>query len=183
LSQLGARKRLQRYIESQKAVTKTDTPAETKSDSSSSSFHAPSASYSSQFKGDFDCFTLLARSELKETGNNIFSAELTFSSEHKAARSKIEQWLAFDKDKLSKSEALPAGVKISKIEVVFNPARYRVFLGELEKVEKRAQQAAFQPKLEQESSDVKERKAVLSALDAKCKQVTHNRQCKILRVW
>lgn len=94
---------------------------------------------------------------------------------------KVDRWLVSAGVGDQKTE-LPKGVSVVKSEVVFNPSRYRMFLGALESVEKRSAQPAFQPKLGTEA-DAGDRENTLKHLDALCKQVSHNRQCRVLRAW
>ncbi|CAF1237850.1 unnamed protein product [Rotaria sordida] len=57
-----------------------------------------------------------------------------------------------------------------------------MFLGQMETNEARQTQPAFQPKLNDENSR-EERQRVLERLDKFCKQVTHNRRVRIVRMW
>lgn len=81
-------------------------------------------------------------------------------------------------------------------QVVFNPARYRIFLGELETVEKRMSQPAFQGlrlhihlcisafagRLEDEP-DGKTRVAVRDHLYSLCAKTKSNRNVHLLQCW
>ncbi len=78
--------------------------------------------------------------------------------------------------------ALPSGASIDRMEVVSVPGRFRMFCGQLEAIEKRASQTAFQPDFKLES-DIDERQALLRRLDSLAANVKHNRNAKIVRVW
>ncbi|CAF2050528.1 unnamed protein product [Rotaria magnacalcarata] len=72
---------------------------------------------------------------------------------------------------------------MEKIEYIFNPDHYRMFLGQLGTVENCQMESAFQSKLGMENSP-KERQLVLDRLDTLCQQVSHNRRrARIVRMW
>ncbi|CAF0987108.1 unnamed protein product [Didymodactylos carnosus] len=126
--------------------------------------------YYDQFNGDFT--PPIPMSELTEsTYNNVLSCQIT-EKHHFALITRIKNWLG----------TLSVGYEIDRIEMVFNPARYRMFLGHLQLVETRLNQLAFQPLLSMEDSQ-QERRKVLEQLNKLCSEVTHNRQVKMCRVW
>jgi len=130
-------------------------------------------SYYDQFHGDFT--PLLSIHEMADdttlTYQNVSACQLT-SPKHSHIVSRIHNWLGM----------LPSRYKIEKIEYVFNAARYRMFLGQLETVQNRQIQPAFQPKLNEENNH-EERERVLERLDALCQQVSHTRRARIVRMW
>ncbi|CAF1028406.1 unnamed protein product [Didymodactylos carnosus] len=127
-----------------------------------------------QFTGDFT--PLMGEDELKEsTYRNVASCILKqddSNPKYKRITSLVYNWLGT----LCRSD------KIDKIEIVFNSGRYRAFLHQLHCIEDRQDQLDFQPDLSDESS-LEERKFVLERLDKVCKQVSHNRQVRMARMW
>ncbi|CAF0915703.1 unnamed protein product [Didymodactylos carnosus] len=63
---------------------------------------------------------------------------------HDTIRARVHMWFGM----------LPHKFVMDKVEVVFNAARYRMFLGQLEIIENRQDQPAFQPSLSSEISAV-----------------------------
>ncbi|CAF3381042.1 unnamed protein product [Rotaria sp. Silwood1] len=127
--------------------------------------------FSKQFEGDFTPLLPMNEMILNETYPNVSSCELT-EKRHPSIVSHIHKWVG----------CLPSGRKIDKIEHVFNSNRYRVFLGQLEAVENRQYQQAFQPNLNNENSRG-QRKNVLKRLEVLCQLVKHNRDLPIARMW
>ncbi|CAF2955365.1 unnamed protein product [Rotaria sp. Silwood2] len=127
--------------------------------------------YDKQFEGDFTPLLPLNEVILRKTYQNVSSCELS-DKRHRAIVSRIYNWLG----------SLPSKYKIDKIEYVFNSNRYRIFLGQIEIVENRQQQQAFQSNLNSENSQV-QRKLALKRLEMICQQVAHNRNLPIARMW
>ncbi|CAF1379724.1 unnamed protein product, partial [Didymodactylos carnosus] len=120
------------------------------------------------FDGDF---TLpVHRDELSENRyDKVSSCQISTNSELYA---RISGWIG----------SLPSGRTIEKIEIVSNAARYRLFLAQMESVEKRQDKPAFQAHLSSESNP-EERQRVLDRLSTLCQQVSHNRRARIVRMW
>lgn len=131
----------------------------------------PKKAYYNDFTGDFTPLLSIEKTLPASNYINISSATLT-NANHPSEFSRILGWLGH----------LPSRYKVEKIEYVFNPGRYRMFLGQLETVENRQMQPAFQPQLDSENSP-EERQCVLDRLDALYHQVSHNRQARIVRMW
>ncbi|CAF0899181.1 unnamed protein product [Didymodactylos carnosus] len=130
-------------------------------------------SFSSQFNGDFN--VPLAKELVAGKYPNVTSCQLVLDGCNQARLNLVDRirvWLG----------SLPSSYKIDQIEVISNSARYRMFTGQMEVVENRQDQPAFQPRLSEESSP-KERLNVLERLDSLCNQVAHNRKARIVRMW
>ncbi len=127
--------------------------------------------YYDDFQGDFT--PLLPTDEMSETSlyENVSVCQLTNQS-HPDIVNRIYNWVGLS----------PNRRKVDKIEYIFNPGRYRMFLGQLEAIENRQMQPTFQPTLTVENS-CEEREHVLERLDALCHQVSHNRKARIVRMW
>jgi len=124
------------------------------------------------FHGDF-CppynLKLLNNSKYK----NVLSCDLLNNqTEYSKLISNIYNWIGL----------LPSGHIITNIEYIFNPIRYRLFLSQLELIENRSTQALFQLDLSNENN-LDERLKVLDQLTQLTKQVSHNRNVKIVRMW
>jgi len=126
-----------------------------------------------QFEGDFAPIVSVSEMENDATTiyENVLACQLT-NEKHRTIISHVSNWLGI----------LPSCYKIDFIEYVFNAGRYRMFLGQLEAIENRQKDPAFQPKLNEESN-FSERCRVLARLDALCEQVSHNRNVRIVRMW
>ena len=127
--------------------------------------------YYNDFEGDFT--PLLTNEETSSTSAYMNISAVTLrDANHSSVISRILGWLGH----------IPGRYKVEKIEYVFNPGRYRMFLGQLEAIENRQQQPAFQLQLNLENS-CEERQRVLDRLDTLCRQVFHNRRARIVRMW
>ena len=76
----------------------------------------------------------------------------------------------------------PLKSRVSRMDVVFNPARNRIFLGEMEKIESREKQPLFQGNLDLET-DSQRRHSVLTHLNGLCRKISCNRSVRLIRVW
>ncbi|CAF4232426.1 unnamed protein product, partial [Adineta steineri] len=72
--------------------------------------------------------------------------------------------------------------EIKMMEIVKNRDKFNHFRQQIEIVESRQTQSAFQPVFDKESNP-EERQKVLKQLDGLCEQVTNNRKVNIVRVW
>ncbi|CAF1603284.1 unnamed protein product [Didymodactylos carnosus] len=123
-----------------------------------------------QFQGDFT--PPVEYSSLKETKTEHVSSCDLQSDRHSQIRCRVREWIGF----------LPRNVQIEKLELIFNPIRYRLFLNQLQTVECRQEKSAFQPNLSIEN-DQEERINVLKRLQAQFPSVAHNRKARIVRMW
>lgn len=147
-------------------------------------------------QGDFEC--PIPRDQLEERAGQVWAKTLDEKHEGDALLlTTVKGWLQpkkFPKGQGIKSIevclcsclllrlTLCCCVHFMLLQVVFNPARFRLFLGQLEALEHRQLSPAFAPKLEQESHP-EQRAAVLAHLDSLAAQVQHNRKLRIVRVW
>ena len=137
----------------------------------SSAQHESKNVYYKPFQGDFTPLIPTNKMTKTSTYGNL-SLYLLTNQSHQDILPRIYNWLG----------RLPNGRKVDRIEYISDPARYRIFLGQLEFIENRQTQPTFQPNLSLEDSR-EERERVLQRLDYLCQQVSHNRKVRMVRMW
>ncbi|CAF0794228.1 unnamed protein product [Adineta steineri] len=127
-----------------------------------------------QFQGDFNL--PIDQKYLKKKhnyGSKIFSYELDESNAfHWPFARLVKTWMG----------PQTSGFDIRMMEIVENRDKFNHFRQQIEIVESRQNQSAFQPAVDKETN-AKERQKVLKRLDGLYKQVTNNRNVNIVRVW